>query len=199
MNVRILLAVVSAMLVLSGCTHIQQLGVQRQIGPLQRGDTHLIRTSPKATQVYALSLREVADTFAEQGSDGSSKHVFTLKDGSIVSIYHGPQPTVERMEGQRIPASFAGKPAVWIVEPRHTGNVAVTTVPDGNFSWRVSVIVRGKASPGELVAQVATMRPVSLAWPDPVIMPPTSHVDHMLLRGRAHCPPARGMSRGGHR
>jgi hypothetical protein len=172
------------------------MGVQRQIGPISSGDTHLIRTSSKAAKVYALTLPGVTDATAVLGPDGSSRHTFVLEDNTTVSIYHGGSPLSVSGLNQRITAPLGGQSIAWVVDPRHTGPVAIATVSDGGVFWQVVVKVSGSHSVREALAPLASFHESRRRWPDLVVTPPVSHVDHLLLRGRPHCVPGRGAGHG---
>lgn len=193
---RLIILAFSSIVLLGSCTHLRQMGVQRQIGPISSGDTHLIRTSPKAAKVYALTLAGVTDATAVLGPDGSSRHSFILEDHTTVSIYHGGSPVSVSGLNQRITAPLGGQSVAWVVDPRHTGPVAIATVADGPAFWQVVVTVHGTRSVQESLAPLASFRESRRRWPDLVVTPPVSHVDHLLLRGRPHCAPARGAGHG---
>ena len=217
----VLYALAVSAFLLTSCNHLQQMGTHRQIGPIKSGDAYIIRTSSQETQVYALALREVTDTTAALEKD-SSRHLFTIGTDATVSIFHDrgpPFPFASRTAAAADPGSnpllraalnldsvkshfiapMGSHSTSWIAGSCCGETRAVTSVPDGEASWNVTVTAPTMVRVREIVAQLASFHSTRLHWPDPAVTPPTSHVDHMLLRGQAHCPPARGMSRGGHR
>lgn len=181
---------------LTSCAQWQQLAVERDIGPLKSGDVYRIRTSPRGGPVYALTVPGVTATFAEKGS-GFTRHTFVLGDQARISIYHGPNPFSVTGLNNGFNAPFGDRQTRWTVDPRKTGPVAIATLPDGPGFWQVTVTTFKTWKTSDVVTHLASFRESRKPWPEPVV-PPVSHVDHMLLRGRVHCPPSHAGPRGRH-
>lgn len=191
----VLYALAVSAFLLTSCNHLQQMGTHRQIGPIKSGDAYLLRTSTKATQVFAVALPDVVGTSAEEGPDGSTRHLFSLADGAVVSIYHGTSPAPQPGPNPKFAGALGGKAVTWDLKRLPAGYRSATTLAEGPAFWQVVVSATEESRVREIAAHLASFRQSRQPWPDLVVSPSVSSANHMLLRGRAHCPPSRSMGR----